>query len=143
MGTEGIDNSNSRIEDTGKLVLRVTVAALMLFHGVAKLTGGIDGIKQTVTGAGLPEFIAYGIYVGEVVAPLLMIVGLLARISGLIFAFNMLAAILLSHRGDVFAIGEFGGWKIELQMLYLIGGLCVALLGPGRYAIPPRRGWLA
>lgn len=137
------DGKEERVQDVGKLVLRITIAGLMLFHGVAKLTGGIDGIKQTVTGAGLPEILAYGVYVGEVVAPLLMILGLLTRISGVIFAFNMFMAIMLSHRSEIFSVGQFGGWKIELQMLYLLGAVSVVLLGPGRYAVRPTRGWLA
>ena len=45
-------------EDIGKLILRVSIAVLMLFHGFAKLQNGIDGIKFLVTSAGLPEFFA-------------------------------------------------------------------------------------
>ena len=49
-------------EDIGKLILRLSIAGLMLFHGFAKLFNGIDGIKFLVNQAGLPEFIAYGVY---------------------------------------------------------------------------------
>lgn len=51
--------------DLGKLLLRVTVGGLMLFHGITKLSQDIDFIKGTATAKGLPEAIAYGVYVGE------------------------------------------------------------------------------
>ena len=59
-------------EDIGKLILRLSIAGLMLFHGFFKLFNGIDGIKFLVTNAGLPEFIAYGVYLGEIIFPILI-----------------------------------------------------------------------
>lgn len=70
-------------EDIGKLILRVSIAGLMLFHGVFKLFNGIDGIKGLVTQSGLPEFLAYGVYFGEIVFPILIIIGLYTRISSI------------------------------------------------------------
>jgi hypothetical protein len=35
-------------EDIGKLALRIALGVLILFHGVAKLTGGIDFITEVV-----------------------------------------------------------------------------------------------
>ena len=76
-------------EDIGKLILRVSIAGLMLFHGFFKLFNGIDGIKFLVNQAGLPEFFAYGVYFGEIVFPILIIIGLFTRISSLFFALTM------------------------------------------------------
>lgn len=130
----------SAAESAGKLILRCTVAALMLFHGVAKLQNGIGSIEDMLTDQGLPTMLAYGVYVGEVVAPLLMLVGWLTRISAAVFAFNMVVAIALGHPGEIFALGQFGGWAIELQMLYLLGAVSVVCLGPGRFALGKTRG---
>ena len=47
-------------EDLGRLLLRLAVGGLMLFHGVHKLIGGIDGIAGMLAAKGLPGFIAYG-----------------------------------------------------------------------------------
>jgi putative oxidoreductase len=81
--------------DIGKLILRVSLASLMLFHGYAKITGGIEGIKAMITSAGLPSFLAYGVYLGEFVFPLFIIAGLFTRTASLIFAFTMGVAIFL------------------------------------------------
>jgi putative oxidoreductase len=122
-------------DDTGKLVLRATLAVLILFHGVAKLIGGVGFITGLVAQAGLPPALGYLVLVGEVVAPLMVLLGLWARAGALVIAFNMLVALLLVHTGDFFRINETGGWAIELQVLLLGSAVAVALLGAGRYGI--------
>lgn len=124
--------------DLGRLLLRLVLGGCILFHGVAKLTGGIDGITQMVTGAGLPAFVAYGVYLGEVVAPVLLIVGWYSRIGSLVIAINMVVAIGLAHRADLFKLAESGGYALELQAFYLIVAVALALMGPGRFAINER-----
>lgn len=126
-------------EDLGKLLLRLTLGGLMLFHGVAKITGGIAGISGMLAAKGLPEAMAYGVYVGEIVAPLFIVIGLFTRISAVVFAFNMVVATLLAHSGDLLSIGEHGGWAVELQALYLFPAIAVALIGPGKYSLDWRR----
>ena len=124
---------------TGKLVVRLTVGVLMLFHGVAKILhpGSLEFIGNSLAGAGLPSFVAYGVYAGEIIAPLMVITGFHSRIGGLIIMVNMIFAIALAHMGDIFSLTQHGGWAIELQVFYLLGGLAVALLGSGRFAIKP------
>lgn len=121
--------------DTGKLVLRVALGVLILLHGVAKLRGGIDFITHTVTAAGLPAALAYAVYVGEVLAPLLVIFGWHARIGAAVIAVNMLFAFGLVHRGELFELAKSGGWALELQGMFLAAAVAVALLGPGRYSL--------
>jgi putative oxidoreductase len=125
-------------EDIGKLVLRLTLGILLILHGVAKILGGVGGISGMLQSVGLPGYFAYGAYIGEVLAPLLVILGLYARIGALIIVVNMLAAIYLAHLGDLFLLGQGGGWKLELQGFFLFTALAVALIGPGRYAVNRR-----
>ena len=124
--------------DLGRLLLRITLGVCILFHGIAKLQGGVDGIAQGVTAMGLPGFIAYGAYVGEVVAPVLVIVGWFSRIGAALIAVNMIFAIAIAHSADLFKIGEQGGWALELQGMYLMTAIALALLGPGRFSINGR-----
>ena len=119
-------------EDIGKLILRVSIAGLMLFHGFFKLFNGIDGIKFLVTQAGLPEFIAYGVYLGEIVFPILIIVGLFTRISSFFFALTMVFAIFLAHSNDLFSLGKTGGPVIELALIYLLLLFQLCLLERGK-----------
>lgn len=123
----------------GKLVLRLTVGILMLFHGVSKVLhpGTLDFIGGALTGAGLPAVLAYGVYLGEIIAPLMIILGVQARMGGLIVVINMVFAIFLVHTGDLFSLTEHGGWRLELQGFYLFCGLAIMFLGSGRMAIKP------
>jgi putative oxidoreductase len=115
----------------------------MLPHGIAKTRNGVAGIESMLDTNGLPTLLAYGVYVGEVVVPILLIIGLLTRFSALIFAVNMAVAIGLAHAGDLLSLNEHGGWAVELPMLYLLGAVAILFLGPGRIAAGPKRGLLA
>ena len=126
------------MEDAGKLILRLTVGVLLLLHGVAKISTGVGGISGMLTGVGLPAELAYGVYIGEILAPLLVILGLYARIGALIIVVNMLFAIGLVHMKDLYVLTKTGGWGIELQAFFLLTALVVALIGPGRYAVNRR-----
>ena len=63
--------------NTGKLIVRLSVGCLMLFHGVAKIMhpGSLDFISGMLASNNLPGVLAYGVYIGEVIAPLMVIVG--------------------------------------------------------------------
>lgn len=121
-------------EDIGKLILRVSIAGLMLFHGFFKLFNGIDGIKFLVTKAGLPEFLAYGVYFGEIVFPILIIIGLYTRISSFFFAVTMFFAIYLAHGNELFALGKTGGPVIELALIYFLASISIIFIGAGKFS---------
>ena len=125
-------------DDAGKLLLRLTLGVLFLLHGIAKITGGIGGIEKMVVAAGLPGFFAYGVFIGEVLAPILLILGFYSRISAAVIAINMVVAIALAHAKDLFVIGPQGGWALELQGMFLFTAVALALIGPGRFSINRR-----
>lgn len=129
-------------DPAGKLLLRLMVGGMMLPHGVAKITGGVGGIAGMLTAKGLPGFLAYGVYVGEIVAPLLMVAGYWTRPSAAVIAVNMVIAVLLAHAGDLLSLGPHGGWAVELQAFYLFGAVASFFLGAGKYSVSGGKGWL-
>jgi putative oxidoreductase len=122
-------------ENTGKLILRLMLGFLILMHGVSKLTNGIDWLDERLIASGLPVFFKYGVYVGEVVAPVLVVLGFYTRAGAWLIAVNMLFAIGLAHWGEVFTIEPSGAFAIEKQYLFMFSAIALALIGPGRYAI--------
>jgi putative oxidoreductase len=122
-------------EDLGKLVLRLTLGVLLLFHGAHKILTGIGPIRDMIAAHHLPDFLAYFVYLGEVAAPVLIIIGLLTRLGGLLVVINMIVAVLLAHTATLMGTNEAGGYVLELQAFYLFGGLAVALLGAGRFSV--------
>ena len=127
--------NGSIAEELGKFLLRATLAILILFHGISKIIGGIDPIIAMIAKAGLAPVIAYLVYIGEVVAPILVLVGVWTRPAALVIAINMTVAVLLVHTSQFFTLSKAGGWALELQCMYFIGALVVALLGAGRFSV--------
>ncbi len=127
-------------KDLSLLLLRLSVGGLMLFHGYHKLIYGVSGIEGALTARGIPAFLAFGVYIGEVVAPLMILLGYKAKIGGMLQAFTMLVAFMLVHTGDLFKVTSHGGWAIELLVLFLFGSIVISLLGSGAYSLSRGKG---
>ena len=132
-------NSSSNYDDSGKFILRFTVGFLMLFHGISKLTHGVSGIEGMFANAGLPSFIGYGAYLGELVAPIMLIIGFKVRIAALLIIATMIGAIGLAHPNDLLALTKQGAWAVELQMFYLLTALAILFQGAGKYSLDYKR----
>ena len=113
-------------------ILRWVVAGSLLVHGISKLANGIGSIQGLVVSTGLPAFVAYGVLIGEVLAPLLVLINRFVAPAALVMAFNMVVAVALVHASQVFTLGKTGGWALELQGLYFFGSLAIAFMAPRR-----------
>jgi putative oxidoreductase len=130
-------------DDLGKLILRLTLSILILFHGIHKLTtfqdtsGHMSGMVQSI---GLPSWVSYGVFLGEVLGPILLLIGWYARIGAALIFINMIFAFVLAHRHGLLALDPkgTGGWALELQGMYLLTALALVLTGPGRPAVNNR-----
>ena len=127
-------------DDLGKLVLRVALGVMILLHGVAKVMAGLGFVIGATTSAGLPAAFGYLVYVGEVLAPVLLILGVWSRLAALVIAGNMVFAIYLVHMKQLWTLNSTGGWSLELQGMFLFTSLALVLLGAGRFSIGGRGG---
>ena len=116
--------------DAGFFILRWAVAGLLLMNGVSKLMNGLGPIEGLLANAGLPAVLPYGVLIGEVVAPLLILANFMVVPAALIVVVNMLVALALAHTSQFLTLGKSGGWALELQALYLLGALAIALMAP-------------
>src|SRR5690606_1852647 len=121
-------------QDAGKLVLRVADGGLVLLHGSAQIINGPSHILGMMARLGMPEVFGYAVYIGEVLAPSLVIIGLLTIPAALIIVVNLIFAIVMAHGDQLFTLTKSGGWALELQGMFLFGALAIALLGAGRYS---------
>ncbi len=122
-------------QSLGKLILRVMVGGLLLFHGVDKMLHGVGFIEGMMKVQGLPTYVAFGVYIAEVLAPLILLLGWRSRWWAGIIAFNMAIAIYLAHSKSLFTLGSHGSWSLETPMFFLLGALAIVFLGSGKYAI--------
>jgi putative oxidoreductase len=133
-------SSNSGARDTARLLLRLALGILIGLHGIGKLQSGPGMILDLVAKSGLPSALGYLVYVGEIIAPVLLIIGLWTRAAALVIAINMVVAILLVHTGQLLQLSKNGGYALELQTIYLVVALAIALLGAGRFSLGGRDG---
>jgi len=129
----------AELEDVGKLLLRALVAGLMMFHGVDKVVNGPGHVMQDLAEHGMPVVLGYGVYVGEVVAPILILLGAWTRLAALVYAGSIAFATIQVHGADFLALKPTGAWAAELWVFYILAPVVVALLGAGRYALARRR----
>jgi len=132
----------SRSLDLGLLFLRLAVGGLMLFHGIGKLNNGVEMMKPMLVTNGLPEWLIYGLYIAEVLAPMMIIVGFWTRLAAITIVFDMIMAIFLVHSHDVLSLSKSGAWAIEIEAFYLLTALALCLTGAGRFKVAgPESRW--
>lgn len=133
------------MQDFGKLILRLTVGGLLLLHGIGKILQSdmaMSFIQGQLTKEGLPAQIAYGVYIGEVLGPVLVIAGFLSRLGGLAIFINMGMAIFLTKMDKIATLNPGHGWAPELETLFALGGLAIVFLGAGKISVSRGNGRL-
>ncbi|VEG73011.1 DoxX [[Pasteurella] aerogenes] len=123
--------------DLAKLVLRVVFGGMFLLYGIANATNdrSFGFIVSLMEKASLPGFFAYGVYLGQILAPILIIIGLFTRISAFVAMMTCVMIIGLAHAHEIFSLNKFGGWAIESPADFLFAYLAIMLWGSGKYAV--------
>lgn len=125
--------SDELVQDVGLLFLRVGAGLFLLWvHGLPKLLDFSTELQHIEDpfhlGANLTLMLAI---FAEVLCPLLIVAGVLVRLSCLPILFLLLVALLIVHPQWSVAEGQFG-W------LLLILFTSILIAGPGRLAINNR-----
>jgi putative oxidoreductase len=126
-----------RLAPAAPVVLRVVVGALMTLHGWQKLTemGPATFGGGMLTDLGVPAGVAMGWIVTsiELVGGLLLVLGLLSRLTSIVVGLVLAGAIVLV-KTDLGIIAPMGAMLpgAELDLALLAGLVGVFLLGPGR-----------
>ena len=124
-------------DDLAKFVVRVTVAVLILLHTWAVINGEL-AIRDTLSRWGLPVELAWTAVIFEGIAPIMVVLGVYARIGALMMTFWMVMAFALAHidTGHIFELGPNGvGWRVEGPFFFLALSFAVFLQGAGRYGL--------
>lgn len=133
-----INRTNRLTADHSKLILRLAVGFLVLLHGIYKLQNpaAMDFVGGAFASMGLPAILAYLIYIGEIIAPIMLIVGYQTRVASLLVAITIFVAIILVHLPQLFTLSPMGGgYALELQVMYLAGALAIFGLGAGKFKL--------
>ena len=116
------------LHDITHFGLRLVVGAIFIAHSIGKFDPGFAGFlaKQ-----GLPPEMQIPIALAELVPGILLIVGVLTRISGAIISMVMLGAIFVV-KGAQSLTGQGG---VELDLILLSACLVIIAIGPGRISL--------
>ena len=128
--------------DIGILIIRVSLGGIIFFHGFYKLMHGIDDQVQILASNGVPGQLMFFVYISEVLAPVLIVLGVLTRLSALTIIVTMITVFYVLP----FPVGltEHGAMNIESQLYFLLLACALFFTGPGRYRVWKNRGghWL-
>ncbi|MFT8320052.1 MAG: DoxX family protein [Bacillus sp. (in: firmicutes)] len=104
--------------EIGALILRITLGALFLIHGIVKFQGGIENIVGWFESIGLPGFMAYGVALIEIIGGVALIIGLATRPVSALFALLMIGATLkVKLSVGLLGNGQMAGYELDLAFL--------------------------
>ena len=109
--------------------LRSAIGVIFIVHGIGKLNEGFLGF---LTGAvGFPAEMQVPIALAEIVPGVLLIIGVLSRISSSLLAIIGLGAIFhVKHAANLTGQGAY-----EIDLILLAANLVIITMGPGRVSI--------
>lgn len=117
--------------------IRIGLGLILLVHGAQKVfTMGPGQVAGFFAKLGLEPsfFLALVVMAVEFAGGICLLLGLLTRVVGLLFAIEMAVAIWKYHASKGFYVSQ-SGYGYEFAMLLIAGCLTLMLAGPGRLAV--------
>ena len=115
--------------DLALLILRLGVGGFMLTHGIPKIDRLFESPIKFADPIGLGEPLSLILtLIGEVVCPILIIIGFKAKLAAIPSIITMAVAAFVVHRNDDIGTKEHA-------LLFLIFFLVILLAGAGKYSV--------
>jgi putative oxidoreductase len=136
----------ARQQRIGLLSLRLALGLIFVLHAWMNVLGGQESfLREMLAMAGLsaPDLVVWMITALELLGGLALMLGMFTRVAALVLAVEMVVAVLLFHiRQGFLIIIAIPNVPLAYGFEYhiaLIGGLvCLALAGPGEFALQNR-----
>ncbi len=133
--------------DLGLFVLRVTIGAVFLGHGLQKLVGlwdgpGLDGFQNLLETSGFrySEILAIAAAAGETLGGALLILGLATPLAGAAVLATIINAWCFKQAVEP-GLQFSGTGGVEYETVLGFAAAAIILTGPGKIAFDGRRGW--
>ena len=121
--------SENKLHDLTHWGLRASIGAIFIVHSLKKFD---PSWQEWLVNMGIPPELQIPIALAELIGGILLIIGVLTRISAALFSVILLGAIFHIRWENGFFISQ-GGWEWDLAMLAVT--LSIIVVGPGRVSI--------
>jgi len=121
--------STHGLHDAAQMGMRTAIGVIFIVHGFTKF--GNPGFGGWISSMGIPTEMQIPIALAEFIPGILLVIGVLTRISASLISIVMLGAIFLV-KGTSSLTGD-GGY--ELDLILLAACLVVIVAGPGRVSL--------
>lgn len=124
-----------KYRNTGLLILRVGLGAMMMVHGLPKIMGGpemwtgLGGSMKVIGISFLPTFWGLMAALAEGMGGFLLLLGLFFRPVNMLLAFTMLIAALVHFGKGEGIMGASHAIEVGIVFFSLI------FIGPGKYSV--------
>ena len=120
---------NTNTYNLGLLILRIVFSAMLLYHGIEKIDILFSSEIKFADPIGLgPTISLILVLIAEIICPILIIIGVKARLASIPPIILMLVAIFIVHKGESLL-------ALEAAILYLAAFTSIGLLGSGKYSV--------
>lgn len=109
--------------------IRASIGAIFIVHSIKKFD---PSWQEWLASIGIPPEMQLPIALAELIGGIMLIAGVLTRITGAIFSVILLGAIFHIRWEKGFFVSQ-GGWEWDLIMLAAV--LSIIAVGPGRMSI--------
>ncbi|MCV0410135.1 DoxX family protein [Nitrosopumilus sp.] len=116
------------LNDVVFMGLRSAIGVIFILHGMSKFN---PGFANNLPNMGFPIEMQIPLALAELVPGILIIVGVLSRLSASLISIIMLGAIFMV-KGAKSVTGQGG---VELDLILLASVLVIMIIGPGRISI--------
>ena len=121
--------STHGLHDVAQMGMRTAIGVIFIVHGFGKF--GNPGFGGWISSMGIPAEMQIPIALAESIPGILLLLGVLTRISASLISIVMLGAIFLV-KGGTSLTGD-GGYEFDL--ILLAACLVVIVAGPGRVSL--------
>jgi len=113
------------LNDVVFMGLRLAIGVIFIVHGISKFNPGFSDFLSNI---GLPPEMQIPIALAELVSGILLLIGVLSRLSASLLCIIMLGAIF-HVKGVQSLTGDMG---VEFELILLASSLVIIIAGPGR-----------
>ncbi|QLH07928.1 DoxX family protein [Nitrosopumilus ureiphilus] len=116
------------LNDAVFIGLRSAIGVIFIVHGISKFN---PGFVNFLTNTGIPAEMQIPIALAELIPGILLVFGVLSRLSTVLISIIMLGAIFYV-KGAQSLTGDGG---VEFELMLLASSIVIMIAGPGRISI--------